>query len=366
VHVYDRTLEREIAILPLVLQNGERRTLDIGGRAATSIEGRLSLGSGGPVGGAVVWVESREGERVRGWTNPDGRFRFEGLRPGRYEVLACASFVRLARRVDVAEGQCVRVEMDVGRWISGKVLDAQTREPVTDVPYLDVVARLVDAPSEDVACAEVERDGSFQVHVAETGLYELDCPDSHELYAIERPRVEVVDKTREIMVRVVRDTKDGQVALDVCDAATGEVVADGRCEHHCKWSTSEERFEDGRIEESGLPVGLHEFRVWSDVHAPSIVEITLTPERDTVRQTILLRPSEAVRVVEIERGGPAARAGLRVGDVITSVRSRAELRRALEAVDEAITIGFERAGERKIVTLPVDFGAEVENILLGR
>jgi len=128
-----------------------------------------------------------------------------------------------------------------------------------------------------------------------------------------------------------------------------------------------EGFVQGRIDSDQLCTGLHRYRVWSDAHAPTEVEITLTPERKEVRQTVLLQPSEAIRVGHIERGAPEAIAGLREDDVILSFTSVAALRSALASARGAVAIEVERAGERRTVTLPAgEIAADLENILLGR
>jgi S1-C subfamily serine protease len=67
--------------------------------------------------------------------------------------------------------------------------------------------------------------------------------------------------------------------------------------------------------------------------------------------------TDGVLVLNAREGTPAARAGLRAGDVIvrvgdTAVRSIAELRRTIgRAPDGAITLGVLRRGQNVTVTL---------------
>jgi hypothetical protein len=183
-----------------------------------------------------------------------------------------------------------------------------------------------------------------------------------------------VDLTRNtesgpVALRVEHDPQDGRIVLDVKDARTGGPVLKGKYwEGREDWILPEDKnFTQGCIERDQLSTGVHGFRVWSDTHARTTVEITLTREWKVVRQAILLQPSEAVRVGYIERGAPEAIAGLRRDDVILSFPSVAALRSALASARGAVAIEVERAGERRTVTLPAGkIDADLENILLGR
>jgi hypothetical protein len=367
VHAYDPRLD-PIAVLSVTLGNGERRVLEIGGPGATTIEGRVAQ-IGKPLPSAQVRVSGADYSDSAA-TGRDGWYRIEGLRAGPHEVEVFADTGYVQRYVDLAEGQRLRLDIDASAVISGVVVYAETGAPVTEIRDMDVRARRDGSRGSD--SARVDPEGRFRLHV-EPGVYELDLPDEHAVYVIERPRVDVTGRTgsEPVTLRVVRDPQDGQIVLDVRDGTTGETVQEGDYEYECKITTGWGGFEEGRVEETGLSLGLHRFQVWSAVHASARLDVTLTPEHRVVRQVIELPRSAAVRVVETERGGPAAVAGLQIGDVIrkcngVSTPSIAALTAALANAPGAVSIEFERGGERSVVTTPTnELGAEVENILLG-
>ncbi|HEX5136335.1 MAG TPA: carboxypeptidase regulatory-like domain-containing protein [Planctomycetota bacterium] len=367
VHAYDQAHD-PIAAISLVLGNGERRTLEIGAAGATAIEGFVAVG-GKPVAGANVRVSGASDADVA--TGRGGRYRFEGLSAGRYEVEVFTDGSYFDRYVDLAAGRCLRLDIQASVAIPGVVIDADTGLPLTGIEALEVVASREAIPDSDAA--DVDREGRFQLHV-EPGVFDLDLPESEEVYVVERPRVDVTAGTdsEPVTVRVVRNRKDGKIDLDIKDGATGETVLEGAYEYEFKRTTGAGSFEDGALTEEGLALGTHRFRIHTEAHAPTTVEVALTPARKVVRQTVTLRPADAVRITEVQRGGPAARAGLEVGDVILSCNgnpttSIAALRAALKAARGGVSVEYERGGERKVVTLAANvLGVGIENVLLGR
>ncbi len=369
VHAYDRALD-PIAVVTLALENGEERVLEIGG-AASAIEGRVVV-AGRPAANAAVRI-SGASDSDSAATGRDGRYCVEGVRAGRHEVEVFTDDAYFQRYVDLAQGQRLRLDIDASSVIDGIVVDAETGAPLADAAdlQLEVVAVPIGAAGSN--SADVDRDGRFRLPV-EPGVYELDLPDSEEVYVIERPRVEVtqLQGAGPITLRAVRDLRDGRIVLDIKDAATGETVADGDYDSRSKSASGWGSFEHGVLEEEGLSLGTHRFGIGSDAHARTRVEITLSPERKVVRQTVALRPAEAVRIAELNRGGPGWVAGLKAGDVIRACNGKATtsiaaLEAALAEARGPVALDFERAGERKIVTLPANrIGAEIENILLGR
>lgn len=367
VHAYDPVRE-PIAVASVVLKNRERRNIEIGGPDTTAIEGRVSMG-GKPVANAGVRVSGASEADVA--TGRDGRYRFDGIGAGRHEVEVFADGAYFDRYVEVAEGQCLRLDIQASVAIPGVVIDEDTGLPLTGIEALEVVARREGMPDSDAA--DVDREGRFQLHV-EPGVLDLDLPESEEVYVVERPRVDVTagSDSEPVTVRVVRDRKDGKIDLDIKDGATGEAVPEGDYEYEFKRTSGAGSFEDGVLAEEGLALGIHRFRIHTDVHAPTTAEIALTPARKVVRQTVTLRPADAVRITEVQRGGPAARAGLEVGDVILSCNgnattSIAALRMALKAARGGLSVEYERGSERKVVTVAANvLGVGIENILLGR
>jgi hypothetical protein len=367
VHAHDPARE-PIAVASVVLKNGERRSVEIGRPDTTAIEGRVSVG-GKPVANAGVRVSGAGDADVA--TGRDGRYRFDGIGAGRHEVEVFADGAYFDRYVDVAEGQCLRLDIDASVAIPGVVIDADTGLPLTGVEPLEVVARRAGMPDSDAA--DVDPEGRFRLHV-EPGVCDLDLPESEEVYVVERPRVDVTAGTdaEPVTVRVVRDRRDGKIDLDIKDGATGETVPEGDYESEFKRTIGAGSFEDGVLTEEGLALGIHRFRIHTDAHAPTTAEVALTPARKVVRQTATLWPADAVRITEVQRGGPAARAGLEVGDVILSCNgnattSIAALRAALKAARGGVSVEYERGGDRKVVTVTANvLGVGIENILLGR
>jgi hypothetical protein len=367
VRVYDRTLD-PLTVVPVELGYGERRTLDIGGTGVTAIEGRVVLGTA-PVAKVSVWVSGAS--ECGAATGRDGTYRIEGLNPGRHEVVFSSDDLSFTRHVDLAQG-VLRLDLVASALISGVVVD-QTGAAVTNVADLEVVARRVDAETGGSWSAGVDDNGLFRLHV-DAGVHELDCPFSEEVYAVERPRVSLPDgaESPTVTLRVARDPQDGRIEIEVKDGATGETVPEGDYEYEGKAWSGAGGFDEGLVADEDLPVGSYRFRIWSDNHVPSEMEITLTPGNRLFREKIALRPADAVRITEIQRGSPGAAAGLREGDTIlscngTRTTSVAELHAALGEARGTLTIEFERAGERRVATVTANrIGAEIENILLDR
>jgi hypothetical protein len=67
--------------------NRAESRLDLEFAAGFALSGRVERG-GSPVSGALILVESGDGSGGNAVTNPDGRFRVNGLRPGAYALMA--------------------------------------------------------------------------------------------------------------------------------------------------------------------------------------------------------------------------------------------------------------------------------------
>jgi hypothetical protein len=76
--------------------------LDLEFAAGFALSGRVERG-GSPVGGALILVESGDGSGGNAVTNPDGRFRVDGLRPGAYALTALdpRSNIRSDQRLEI-------------------------------------------------------------------------------------------------------------------------------------------------------------------------------------------------------------------------------------------------------------------------
>jgi hypothetical protein len=162
------------------LHAGERRILEIGGAEARAIEGRVIVG-GAPA--ADAWITLWGPFDSSATTGSDGAYAFEGLDPGRYDVLIRTDGQEFSRVVDVGEKR-VRLDIEAPCLLHGMVVDAVTGAPVTGLKQ--VVARRVEPPTRGHARAVTDDDGRFRLHV-ERGLYEVDCEDSDDVHAVSVP-----------------------------------------------------------------------------------------------------------------------------------------------------------------------------------
>ncbi|MCW5807825.1 MAG: carboxypeptidase regulatory-like domain-containing protein, partial [Deltaproteobacteria bacterium] len=117
-------------------------TLDLRLNAGATIAGRVLDPDRRPAPGAVVAVGART--TIAG---PEGRFSLDGMRPGRFEVLAAhGDLVAPPREVTVAYGGAVDVEL------------------VLAVSRAAIAGRVVDGDGHPVANARVEADGPLARH----------------------------------------------------------------------------------------------------------------------------------------------------------------------------------------------------------
>jgi len=362
VHAYALHPSLEcIADLRFQLRDGERHVLEIGGAGGAAIEGRAVLG-GAPATDA--WIGLWGPSIASTYTDSSGAYAIEGLDPGRYQVTFDTDRQTSRHNVEITAGKRTRLDFGAPCLLAGTVVCAGTGSPAAGLKDPTVVVR---STTGECATAKVGDDGRFRLYV-EPGVYEIDC-ESADVHALERPRVDLTRETESgpVTLRVERDPQDGRIVLDVKDTRTGDPVPTGCWGSGPVAWLDDKRFAGARIEVKELSLGLHRLTVWSDAHAPTTVEIKLTPQRRDVRQVVLLQPSEALRVGYIPRGAPEAIAGLRRKDVILSFPSIAALNAALASAHGAVAIEIDRDGERKTITLPSgEIEAQLENILLGR
>ena len=143
------------------------------GRGAT-IDGALSLVSGGPAAGEVGLSRTREGmpmpwKRTSQKADPFGRFRFENVTPGSYKLWAhSSSGIAESRDVRVAEGEHVAIELSlvqlgrVGGWISG-LLEGESAS--ISLFHDDESQRHVRSSAQEFD------NGRFELHGVEDGAY---------------------------------------------------------------------------------------------------------------------------------------------------------------------------------------------------
>jgi hypothetical protein len=203
----------------LVLGQGERRT----GLVLTLAKGDFGLSGavvdrgGGPVPDCLVAVAAGQGwdarHRETTYADPEGRFRFDDLEPGKYELTArCTGHTRAVHAGAVAGGPPVSIVVQRGASISGLVVEGGGA-PVTDY-QLSAVATgpreaSREAPKEaprkaSVATVNVHNpEGRFKIEELPAGAYELVVANMTGDTAVARVAVAAGEARRDL--RIVTD-----------------------------------------------------------------------------------------------------------------------------------------------------------------
>lgn len=363
------TCDTVLAVVPLRLQDGETRVVDIGGEMAASLCGTVRV-QGEPQRNAQLWIEATGGElSLRCATRDDGGFAFAGLPPGRYELSAYAGGARNlhgVRAVEVGEA-AQRCDFDFGRAIRGVVeLVPPTGGSLANA---EVVARSreVEGASQRV---DVGEDGQFELLVGEPGIYDVEVDGHGNLVTLNRREVDLRTATAVdgIVLQVARDPHEGRIELRCVDAATGAPASGWiRCNRFSVGSGASV-LEDGRYVEEGANLGRYRFEVITDEHRPAVVELELTPFEPRVERRVALEPAQAVRVTQVVSASNAHRAGIQAGDLLrryggTPIHSVAALHAATGAAVGRVTIVVERDGVELALTADAGLlGIQAENL----
>ena len=143
--------------------------------AGATVEGIVRIGGVLAAGIPVRAVAGRGVELAHGYTERDGSFRFGGLQAGRVFVQVRPPENREEwKRLDLRAGAVHQVEVDIaeGRTLTGRVVDAQTREPIIDAEISDssFFKRIVRSDNRgEFAIRGLIDGGDVELHVRATG-----------------------------------------------------------------------------------------------------------------------------------------------------------------------------------------------------
>ena len=368
VLVFERAADRLRAVVPLRLRPGETRVVSLGGADATGVDGRVSVG-GKPVAGAWVFLDAGE-QRIHCPTDEDGRFRFEGVPPGRHPLFAnldvlATGAAYLARTVTVGEGGMARIDVDLTFEVRGKLTARRLDGSAAEVHEKTVVARPATATGDLAEWTPETRtaaDGSFTLRLPGAGPWMIDL-DEEDLFLAGGPVPADLSLSRgtpePVSLAATVDPRDGRIEIEVRDAESGEVVPDADYEfswRHTVGAGSSEGAAPVLLERAGL--GTYRFVVEAPAQVPTPIAVEVTAKQRIVRTTVSLPRSNAVRLRAVEAGSQAETAGLRAGDLVvryadTQVRNVADLARVLKttAPSDLVRLEIVRGGTSQTLTV---------------
>ncbi len=371
LHCLSPALDHVTATLPLKLEDGETRYLDIDLRGAAGVVGRVAVGGVQAAGALVAMHAERGGIRVDCTTRRDGAYAFAGLPEGRYEMTVTTEWLgrQLASRTPIEVGLAMQErDFDFAQRVTGRVVAvAAGGREAPQAPGAEVVAtHLTDRTTIEV---DAEDDGSFAVLLAAPGPWELHAQRGDETFPVRPQRIEVRDGAAIDGVELLfaSDPADGRIEVRFVDAKSGAPVSgELRFSHGRSWTAAS--FEDGVYVEEKALLGRYRFTATTDEHRPTPFEVELLPgQREVVLSVPLVAASE-VEIVEVAAGSAAHRAGLRAGDRprrygATAIHSIAGLRAAIAAHPGPTTLAVLRDGAELAVPVPGGaLGIQVENV----
>ncbi|MBL8749697.1 MAG: sigma-70 family RNA polymerase sigma factor [Planctomycetes bacterium] len=371
LHCLSPALDHVVATLPLQLDDGETRYLDIDLRGSAGVVGKVAVGGVPAVGALVVMHAERGGIRVDCTTRRDGAYAFASLPSGRYDVTVTAvGFGRqLAARAPIEIGLAMqRRDFDFAHRLTGRVVAlAAGGKEAPPVEGADVVAtHLADQTTIEV---EAAADGSFAVLLSAPGPWELHAQRGDETFPVRPQRIEVRDAAEIDGVELLfaADPADGRIELRFVDARSGAPV-NGELRFSHGRSQTAASFANGVFVEEKALLGRYRFTATSAEHRPTPFEVELLPGQREVVLSVPLAAASEVEITEVAPGSPAHRAGLRVGDRPrryggTAIHSTAGLRAAIDAQRGPTTFVVLRDGGELAVPVPGGtLGIAVENV----
>ena len=373
VYAYDASLRSVIGYARVRLSHGERRAVALGAGEGAALD--VAVRRSGRKAFPVLLALSGVGARTVVFTGADGRFRFDHLEPGRYELFANVEDdedpIYLTRFVDLGDAP-MRVDLDARFVIEGSVVLQSTGRPIAGERQ-NVEARLVGAdPRSAKDVTRVRADGTFQLTVTAPGTWELDLPG---MAVDERPRVVVPEDATPVQTRITArlDPEDRVVRVRILDDESGDAIESGS--FHCQGGrpasmTSAGGFRAGEAKLDELARGTYRIHIGARGYVPAALEVELEGEVRDVSRTVRLERSNAVRIAGVAEGGAAKRAGVRVGDLLvrygaTRVHGKGELLAALRAASGTVAVELRREGKPVTVSLAAGrMGVNVENCRL--
>lgn len=234
-------------------------------RDTTRIAGRAHLSDGKSPEEMTIRLMGPTSRR-ESFFRSDGRFQFDGLEAGDYELSVTTSSAAGIARITIAEGQArddVDIALQPTTTVFGRLVDRSTKQPLVasvSVTHRSSVSRYSGAAFHQ----QTDAQGRFKLERVPTGPIVLTVWDSHSKWHTENPRMD--------FGRVLPN----QPAVDLGDILVVQPRA-------------------------GIDSG----------------------EQGEVGYSLVANPAswfvDRFEIASIEPAGPAARSGLRVGDVITSV-----------------------------------------------
>jgi hypothetical protein len=362
LHVLDAADAGLLATVPLRLAPGEIRTVDIGEPGTGAVFGRAGLG--GEAARVRVCLDADAGRRTIAWIGTGGDYRFEGLPPDAYEVTALfddpegRTLATMSRRFVLGTGERAQVDLLPVLSVSGTVRVGEERAPPG--VEIEIAARPAGAEG-PVSTATAAPDGTFRLGVPGPGLYVIDCPESDDFVARAAPRVDLAagGSAEGVELLVDRDDRDGVVRIEVRDAETGEMIAEGGYEYRHETVVGAGSFENGVIETEECGLGSWHFEIEAEGYARASIDLDLSAAINRVERVARLARPNALRVDMVLPGSPAGAAGLAEGDVILEyggrrVRTLTEIRETIEgrAGGVAAELGLIRDGAALVLTVP--------------
>lgn len=370
VHCLSPALDHVVAALPLQLEDGETRYLDIDLRGSAGVVGTVAVG-GVPAAGALVTVRAeRSGIRVDCTTRRDGGFAFAGLPVGRHEMTVTTVGLgrQLAARLPIEIGPAMQQRnFDFAHRVAGRaVAVAAGGQEAPQMAGAEVVAtHLADRTTIEV---DVDDDGSFGVLLAAPGSWELRAQYGDRTFPVRPQRVEVREGVAVDGVELLfaADPADGRIELRLVDAQSG-APASGELRFTHGRSQAAASFEDGVYVEEEALLGRYRFVATTAEHRPTRFEVELLPGQREVVLRVALEAASEVEIRAVAAGSTAHRAGLRAGDRLrryggTAIHSIAGLRAAVAAHSGPTTLVVVRDGGELAVPVPGGtLGIDVEN-----
>lgn len=311
------------ATTAVTVADGEVVVHDFGKSPDGKTMGGAVLRDGEPASGLNVVLMGGPGGMKMTQTGRDGRFRFEDLEPGTYQVMVQSgpmSGGTASREVTVAEDgvvEDVRLELS-SLQVSGRVVDATTGQPVNGAQVLLLVSgsgaagSMADLAAQNKGQGFTLDDGSFVLDGVEPGTFELRAMKAGYAQAV----VEGVAAGTEGVV--VRMTQGREVEVTVLDPAGNPLPnasisvrdAQGRESYAFDMSMSGMTGPDG-MARLRLGAGRHELTASADGYPATTAAAPEGAEAITIQ--LVAGGELQVRVVDAD-GEPVVGADVKVYD----------------------------------------------------